>query len=283
MACPHPQEDPIPTTHRTLLLDGRRLRVAIHGDGPPLLLLNGIGGNIEMWAPLVAQLPGRQVLMLDFPGTGASQPLRRVRRMAGLARLVVEVLDALDVPHADVLGYSWGGALAQELARSYPDRVRSLVLAATIPGLGGQPPAPWVLAAMVTPVRYYSPTYLRLISPLVFGTRLRGHEADHRARQDRPPSVRGYSQQLYALTGWSSLPWLRQLSMPTLVLSGEGDPLSPARNGRLLAGRIPGARLRRVPGGHLFLLQQPERGAHLIEDFLGEQDALAGYGARSTT
>ncbi|MCW2613318.1 MAG: poly(3-hydroxyalkanoate) depolymerase [Frankiales bacterium] len=267
---------------QTVTVDGRRIRVAVQGEGPVLLLLNGIGANIEMWAPLVRGLPGRRVVMFDFPGTGASQALRRSRRMSGLARLVADLLEVLDVEQADVLGYSWGGALAQQLAHQHPERVRSLVLAATIPGIGGQPPAPWVVAAMATPTRYYSPRYLRVVSPLIFGTRLSVHDENHSARRERPPTMRGYSQQLFALTGWSSLPFLAKLRVPTLVLSGEGDPLAPARNGRLLARRIRGARLEVVRGGHLFLLQHPVEAARLVHEFLTAQDAARQVDAGST-
>lgn len=96
--------------------------------------------------------------------------------------------------------------------------------------------------------------------------------------------MRGYTQQLFALTGWSSLPFLSKLRVPTLVLSGEGDPLAPARNGRLLARRIRGGRLEVVPGGHLFL-QQPVEASRVVQGFLTEQDDArpAQVATRTTT
>ena len=260
-------------TFQQLDVAGSPVRVAVNGAGPPLLLINGIGANIEMWQPLVSRLPGRQVVMFDFPGTGGSPALRRPARMAVLARLVVSLLDALALPRADVLGYSWGGVLAQELALQSPDRVRSLVLAATTPGLGGQPPAPWVMAAMMTPLRYYSPAYLRLVAPLIYGATVRGGEPHVNARRSGPPSLAGYSHQLYAVSGWSSRRWLDQLRAPTLVLASESDRLAPPRNSRILARQIHGADLQVLPGGHLFLLQQPAEAAAVIADFLGRQDA----------
>jgi poly(3-hydroxyoctanoate) depolymerase len=101
---------------RRLRVGSATHRVATWGQGPPLLLLNGIGGNIEMWEPLALRLPGRQLIMIDMPGTGGSPALRLPLRMSGYAMLVVAVLDQLGIERTDVLGYSWGGALAQQLA-----------------------------------------------------------------------------------------------------------------------------------------------------------------------
>jgi poly(3-hydroxyoctanoate) depolymerase len=252
---------------------GVTVRIATWGQGPPLLLLNGIGANIEMWEAPATWLPGRHLIMVDLPGTGDSRALRMPVRMSGYARLVVRVLDQLGIEHTDVLGYSWGGALAQQLAHTAPNRVRSLVLAATTPGLGGRPPPPWVIALMATPGRYYSRTYLRIIAPIVFGSDPTAADAaSGAARLRRPPSLVGYSQQLYAISGWSSRRWLRRLDVPVLVLTGSRDPLVPQRNAKILSRSIPGAQRRVVDGGHLFLLEQPEEGCQAIGAFLQDQD-----------
>jgi len=241
-----------------------------------------------MWEPLARRLLGRRLIMLDMPGTGASPALPVAMRMTGYARLVVRLLDQLGIEQFDVLGYSWGGALAQQLAHTAPSRVRSLVLAATMPGLGGQPPAPWVIALMATPARYYSRTYLRIVAPLVFGSdpSTAADSASGHARLRRPPTLLGYSQQLYAITGWSSRAWLRGLRLPVLVVAGHHDPLIPRRNGTILSRSIPGARLQVVDGGHLFLLEQPDEGCRVISKFLQEQDhdgAAQCVGVRSST
>jgi pimeloyl-ACP methyl ester carboxylesterase len=268
-----PDMRPWPPSEQHVRVGNTTLRVATWGQGPPLLLLNGIGGNIEMWEGLATRLAGRHLIMIDMPGTGGSPALLAPLRMSGYASLAVGVLDQLGIEQADVLGYSWGGALAQQLARSAPGRVRSLVLAATMPGLGGQPPTPWVMALIATPARYYSQTYLKLIAPVVFGSDpVTADAATGEARRRRPPSLVGYSQQVYAITGWSSMRWLGRLDVPVLVLSGAGDPLAPPRNGRILARAIPGAQLRIVDGGHLFLLERPEEASEAIRVFLQHQD-----------
>lgn len=87
----------------------------------------------------------------------------------------------------------------------------------------------------------------------------------------RPPSTYGYATQLYAVYGWSSIPWLHRLGMPTLVLTGDDDPLVRPRNGRILTCLIPNARLTVLEGaGHLFLLDQTAETADLVDRFLQE-------------
>jgi pimeloyl-ACP methyl ester carboxylesterase len=194
-------------------------------------------------------------------------------RMGALAGVVERLMDESGLDRVDVLGYSWGGGLAQELARRAPDRVRRLVLCATGPGLGGSPPRPLAALMLATPVRYYHPRLLALSVPYIAGGRTgreRGLLAAQAAdRLRRPPDLLGYAFQLYAVSGWSSLPWLHHLTQPTLVVAGEQDPSVPLGNARRLAARIPDARLHVVKGGgHLFLLDEPENVAPTILDFL---------------
>jgi poly(3-hydroxyalkanoate) depolymerase len=256
-------------------IDGLRLRVGIRGTGRPLLLLMGIGANMDMWAPFEEELDAAavQTITVDAPGTGGSTGYRCPRRMSGLARTLVRMLDELGYEDVDLLGVSFGGALAQQLAHQAPGRVRRLVLAATGPGLGGIPGSPRVLWALATPRRYAQPEYFRRIAGRVYGgSARRDPDATLQgslARFTRPPSLVGYLAQLYAIAGWTSVPWLHHLGQPTLVINGDDDPIVPLANGRMLARMIPGARLHVVHGGgHLFLLEQPAEIAGLVTDFL---------------
>jgi pimeloyl-ACP methyl ester carboxylesterase len=172
-----------------------------------------------------------------------------------------------------VLGYSFGGALAQELAHRSPDRVRRLVLCATGPGLGGVPPKPLAALALATPARYYHPRLLALSVPYIAGGRTardpRVLAANAEARLQRPPGPLGYAFQLCAAAGWTSLPWLHTVTTPTLVVAGDDDPSVPVRNAKLLASRLPNAQLHVVAGGgHLFLLDEPESAVPAIDAFL---------------
>jgi pimeloyl-ACP methyl ester carboxylesterase len=232
-------------------VSGDRLRVTITGDGQPLLLIMGLGGNLEMWGPLERELVpvGFRTIAFDAPGTGGSGSPHELRRMDGLADLAANLLDALDEPRVDVLGVSFGGAVAQEFAVRHPKRVSRLVLAATNCGLGSWPGDPWATTLLLSPVGYF------------FRARSR--------RVQKLPTLLGYWSQLYAATGWTSWPWLHKVTQPTLVLSADDDALVPLANGRQLAAGIPKARLEVIRGGdHMFLLHRPAQAARIIARFL---------------
>jgi poly(3-hydroxyalkanoate) depolymerase len=252
---------------------GLRLRVGRRGAGFPLLLIPGIGAHLEMWDPFVGLAGDRELIAFDPPGAGLSERPRLPLSMRGLARVVAGLLDALELERVDVLGYSFGGGLAQEFARRAPDRVRRLVLCATGPGLGGSPPRPLAALMLATPARYYHPRLLALTVPHIAGGRTarepRILAEQAAARLSRPPDPLGYAYQLYAGLGWSSLPWLHRVQHESLIVAGEQDPTVPLRNARLLAARLPHARLHVVKGGgHLFLLDEPHNAGFAIRAFL---------------
>jgi poly(3-hydroxyalkanoate) depolymerase len=242
---------------------------------PPLLLCNGIGAPIEMWSPFRDPL-GHPSIAFDAPGVGESSVPVIPPTMAGVARMVLRALDHFGVPTVDVLGVSWGGALAQELAYRGGDRVRRLVLCATMAGGAPVPGNPKVLAILATPLRYWSPSYLDRVAPALYGPDVVGNPEmmahQRRARFTRAPSGRGYVWQMLALRRFASVLWLHRLRQPTLVLSGGSDPIIPVANGRILAGRIPNGRLEVVEGGHLFLLTHAEEMAARVNAFLDEPD-----------
>jgi poly(3-hydroxyalkanoate) depolymerase len=268
--------------------DGLRLRTSVRGTGRPLLLLTGIGASLDLAAPFERALNpyGIQTISVDAPGTGESASYQRARRMPGLAHTIERTLDALGYQEVDLLGVSFGGILAQQLAHQAPQRVRRLILAATaagVPGLGGVPGSPRALLALATPRRYHSPAHYRRIAGTLYGGQAR-RDPDallhgSLARFTQPPSLRGYVAQLYAISFWTSLPWLWQLRQPTLVLAGDDDPIIPVINGRILTRFLPHARLEIIQGGgHLFLLERPAEIAALVARFvIGEDsDELAG-------
>jgi poly(3-hydroxyoctanoate) depolymerase len=253
------------------------LRVARAGAGAPLLLISGLGANLEMWRPFVRQFHERELIGFDLPGSGQSARARRPMRMRALSAVVTELLDRLGLARVDVLGYSLGGVLAQELAHRAPHRVRRLVLCATTPGIPSVPPNPLVAALMLSPTRYYSRRLAELIVPVIAGGRTARDPAALRAGLDQrlvqPPTPLGYLYQLYSVWGWSSHPWLRRLRQPTLVLHGDQDPVAPLINARWLASSIPAGRLAIVRGGgHLFLFDEPATAVAAIDSFLGSRE-----------
>jgi pimeloyl-ACP methyl ester carboxylesterase len=151
-----------------------------------------------------------------------------------------------------------------------------LILCGTSPGLGGMPPRnPLIIAILSTLYRYYHPRHLAAVTPMLAGGRTRRDPDVQRAqvqlRTANPPGWLPYAMQIYAATGWSSLPWLHRLNNTTLVLTGDDDPIVPVLNARILARVMPNARIHVLPGaGHLFLVDEPESAAGLIEAFLSE-------------
>jgi poly(3-hydroxyalkanoate) depolymerase len=257
---------------------GHRVHVKVTGQGEPLLLIQGLGGSTDQWTPFAQQFPNRQVILFDVPGMGQSSAPCAPVPVPGVAQLAVAVLDELGVEFADVVGYSYGGAVAQQLAYSSPDRVGRLVLAATNCGLGSVPGSYAAMASLATPLRYYSPTYFDRTAAAMYGG-MTGRDLSLRRRmmaerRRHPPSAYGYSMQILGTVGWSSLPFLSRIPHDTLIISGDDDPLIPVVNAEMLARRIPRARLEIVKrSGHLFLWDEAKRLAVRIGRFL---DATPG-------
>lgn len=267
-----------PAKLRRLHVKGTEVRVSVRGEGPALLMFTGIGAPLELWEPFEREMArrGRRLIAIDLPGTGGSPAVLPPRRMRGLVGLALAVLDELGVDEVDVLGVSFGGAVAQEFAHRAPARTRHLVLAATSTGMISIPASPTVLIHLATPLRYWNRDYARRIVGAIYGGRSRTDSWAHdelRARFDRPPSAVGYLGQLWAALGWTSMPWLPRLSVPTLVMTGDDDPIIPTLNGRILAFLIPGAELNVVSGGHLFILEEAADSAATIDEFLDRPSA----------
>jgi poly(3-hydroxyalkanoate) depolymerase len=260
--------------YRFIRIKGIQVRYSVQpgsGDGV-LLLFNGIGASLELLQPFIDELRYTTIVAYDAPGAGASSapgyPWRPRRHVA----LAAALLDTLGYASVDVLGVSWGGMLAQQFAHQYPTRCRRLILAATSPGHIMVPGRLSAMLRMASPLRYISPDYLQSIAGKIYGGSLRTNKlgASQHASRMQPPSTLGYYYQVLSLFGWSSLPWLHKLPQPTLVLAGDDDPIVRLVNARVLAARIPHARLRVVDCGHLFLLTRARVLAPEIEDFLAE-------------
>lgn len=257
---------------------GRQLRVAIKPGirQVPLLLFNGIGANLELTFPFVEALTQTEAIAFDVPGIGGSEPSLLPLRMSGYARVAEEMLKVLGYDgRIDVAGVSWGGVLAQQFAKQYQDRVRRLILAATSPGQIMFPGRLSALRRMATPKRYVSSSYMAKAAPFIYGglVRQKPELIGRHASLIRRPSGRGYMYQLMAGYGFTSLPWLYRLQMPTLIMAGDDDPIMPLANARLLQFMIPKSRLHVVKGGgHLFLVTRAHESASVVERFLKPAD-----------
>ncbi|WP_166741722.1 alpha/beta fold hydrolase [Cumulibacter soli] len=249
------------------------VRVNVTGEGPPLLLVHGLGAGLDLWAPLVSELKGYTVITLDNPGAGASTVPWPPWFMNKYAETLDAVLDELGFDRVDVLGLSFGGMVSQEFAFRYPQRVRRLILAGTTAGIGVTFGNPLALSVLATPLRYYSRSYMAMIAPFLYGgdahagSELVAEQSN--LRHQMRPSIPGYFAQLTTASTFSSFWYLPTLRMPTLVLAGDEDPITNPLTCWVISKRIPDCEYQEIKGGgHLFLMEKPKLSADLIREFL---------------
>jgi len=276
---------PGPPTTRSIVVDGRPLRIDVRpgtGQQPPLLLVNGIGASLELLQPFVDALdPALEVIRFDVPGVGGSPLPSWPYRFTGLCRLLAHLLTALGHDQADVLGISWGGGVAQHFAMFQRQHCRRLVLVSTAPGMLMMPAGPAVLAKMATPRRYLDPAYLGEFAADLYGGTARSDPervSELMHGQNRVGPRRGYLYQLAAGAGWTSLPFLPLIRQPTLILSGDDDPLIPLVNARVMHSLIRRSQLHVYHDGHLGLVTEAAELAPVVSRFLAA--GLPAAGAR---
>lgn len=256
--------------------DGAELAVTVAGDGPWLLLIPGLGATRIVFEPLMGLLtPHFRVAVYDQRGIGASQFTPGPYTTEQLGDDAAAVLDGLASQRAGVLGASFGGMVAQQLAIRHPQRVAALVLAATGPGSAprARDPDPAASAALLgkgarTPEQAY-----RMACTVLYSQRFQTEHPEFIERQvhDRARhavAARAFQAQLAASRAhevWEKLP---SIAAPTLVLHGSEDAVMPLANAELLCERIPGAVLDVFEGaGHLFFHEQPQRTADAVIAF----------------
>lgn len=257
-------------------LTSRRQRSSgvMRNDVPPLLFLNGIGANIETLFPMARAMPDRAFIAIDMPGTGGSPDPMWPYNTYTMSWIIAQLLARLGTGAVDVIGLSWGGALAQHFALQHPACVRKLVLAASAPGMAMVPGDLSVLGAMADPMRSGDPAVMNELFAALYGPAADGiSRADTRKHIARltPPSPIGFACQAMALAGWTSLPALPFLNTPTLILTGTDDAIVPPVNANVLHSAIPRSQLVLIEGaGHLFLLTHMDKSLAAIRAFLDE-------------
>jgi poly(3-hydroxyalkanoate) depolymerase len=263
------------TELRRISLLGHEVRVAVRpgtGAGPPLLLCNGIGASLDLLQPFVDRVDPRiEVVRFDAPGVGGSPNPNVPYNFAMLAWFVGTLMRRLGYDRFDALGISWGGGLAQQLAFQNPRRCRRLVLASTGTGMLMVPARLSVLSKMLTPRRYRDPAYAKAVASELYGGRMRRQPDEVRRvlyEQERLGARSGYYLQLLAGVGWTSLPALRLIRQPTLILVGNDDPLIPVVNARIMQSLMPHASLHVFDDGHLGLLTAADELGPLVSRFL---------------
>jgi pimeloyl-ACP methyl ester carboxylesterase len=263
---------------RTITLpDGVRLEVTELGAGEPLLLICGTSQSHRLWAPLLPALGDKyHVITFNHRGIGNSERGEGPITMTSLADDAAALLDQLGIDRAHVLGWSLGSTVAQELALHHPERVATLVLAATwgrtdafqasvFTGLshpwrtGHRDAALAALGIAYSPELLNSPEFLPLMQQLepLFPT--------------TPTQMATVAEQWDADLAHDALQRLEQITASTLVIAGEQDLLTPAGQGRVVADRIPSARFELFTGpgsSHALLMERPGDFSELVLDHL---------------
>ena len=245
-----------------------------HGSGLPLVLCNGIGASLEVLDALVERVdPDSTVVRFDVPGTGGSPTSVVPYGFPYLAWVLGGVLSKLGIGVVDVLGMSWGGALAQQFALQNPRRCRRLVLVATGTGALMVPARPRILAKMLTPRRFSDKGYAASIAGELYGGTVRTHGDDVArlfAQQLHAGSKIGYLHQLLAGSAWTSLFGLRAIRQDTLTVAGADDPIIPVVNAHIMNALLPHSRLHLHSGGHIDLVNNAAKLAPVVGRFLRE-------------
>lgn len=249
------------------------------GGGPPLLVIMGYGTGAALWGDAYLDRLARafRVIALDNRGTGGSEKRDEAIEIATLADDAAGLLDALGIPSAHVFGVSMGGMIAQELALRHPERLRRLVLGCTHPGGAHAAPAAPEVVALIGPAKGLSPREaVGRIYEAMATAETRRDRTDFLDDMTtrllvRPTPVVTLVRQMEAVRRFDAYDRLPAITAPTLVITGDRDILVPPENSRLLAERIPGARLLIIPGAaHNFFWEAAEESARAVELFLNE-------------
>ena len=243
------------------------------GDGPPLLLIMGLGYARWCWDPIVEPLArSHRVITFDNRGIGESDKPPGPYTAAQMAADAVAVLDGHGVERADVIGTSLGGMIAQELALAHPERIDRLVLACTTPGGDRAAPFParFIELMAEAPAQETRVALRRFVeNALAPGAPIALVDQLYERRLADPPDPAGWQAQAAAGTTYDGYDRVAAIRAPTLVVHGTEDNVVAAANAEILGRLIPNARVELLEGcGHLFFWEQPERFVELVEEFL---------------
>lgn len=265
---------------RTVEVAGRtRLDVTEVGQGEPLLLICGTSQSHRLWAPLLPALAARyRVITYDHRGIGTSDRGEGSISMASLAEDAAALLEELGIDRAHVLGWSLGSTVAQELALAHPERVGTLVLAAT----WGRTDAfqASVFTALSHPWRTGHRDVGLAALGIAYSTELLNSPDFMPMMQQLAPlfpstesQIKTVVEQWDADLAHDALDRLPQITAPTLVVTGEQDLLAPPGQGRVVAEHIPGARFELLTGpgsSHAVFAERPQDFTDLVLDHVTE-------------
>lgn len=253
--------------------NGCRIYWEESGAGDPLLLIMGLGYSLDMWhrtRPAMAE--HYRTVVFDNRGVGKSDVPTGPYAIAQMADDAAAVLDAAGIERTHVYGVSMGGMIAQELTLRHPERVRSLVLGCTsFGGPNSVPAAPPVIQTLMARATMSPEEGVEAMIPFIYGpsTPRARIDEDLAIRRRTFPQAAGYLAQVQGIMAWNCYDRLENIRVPTLVLHGEADQLVPPENGRILARKIPGARLVTFEkASHIYPTDEPEAANREVLRFL---------------
>jgi pimeloyl-ACP methyl ester carboxylesterase len=277
----------------TIRIHGRDLAYVDAGEGPPLLFVHGIGGDWQTWEPVLAPLAARhRVIAVDLPGHGGSAKGAGDYSLGGMANVLRDLMGALDVERATLVGHSLGGGIAMQFAYQYPERCERLVLVSS----GGLGPDVGLLLRLATLPG--SEVFLSLTAPAArsvidfaagagrflrikpaadasFYGRAFAALAEPETRAAFLGTLRGVVGARGQLVDARDRLYLAE-SMPTLIVWGERDAVIPVDHAHAAHEAMPGSRLEVFDdAGHVPQLDDPQRFVATVEAFVAETEPSA--------
>ena len=250
----------------------------IHGDGYPFLLIRGLSSDVYRWPPIFIKEISRyfKVVLFDNRGAGRTDKPDIEYSIKMMADDTIGLMNAMNIEKTNVLGYSMGGSIAQEIVLNYPERVNNLILCGA--GCGG-PKAKVanteVLNLLTFDRKGMTPEQvLRKTLPILFPENfIKSHpeEIEEYIRRSSlaPIPAHSYQRQLGAIANFKSYSRLKNIETSTLIISGKKDILVPSQNSEVLAENISGAKLSLLDEvGHAMFTQKPILLAKVINHFL---------------
>jgi pimeloyl-ACP methyl ester carboxylesterase len=231
---------------------------------PPLLLVHGAGGNLMHWPGELRRLPGHTVVALDLPGHGHSGGATQPQDIGAYAQVIERFANGLRLPGFVLAGHSMGGAIAQEFALHHPQMLAGLVLVAT----GAKLPVPLELLSAIQGDWENAARVLTCWSQGASTGPDMSRIYLQRLRELDPQVLhRDYA----ACKAWDRTGDVGQIRVPTLVICGDADRMTPLQSSLLLDQKIKTSQLVVVPGaGHMVMLERPALVARAVQHFLTE-------------
>jgi pimeloyl-ACP methyl ester carboxylesterase len=267
------------TTPRSVRVGDIDIGYRILGEGEPVVLITGYSATMDMWDPfLIKELSARyRVILFDNRGMGRTTASDRSFSIGLFVEDTVGLMNALGIKKAHVMGWSMGTFIATEMALKYPEKVDKLILYAGNCGWNGKDvikSSPEVSAALMDLSGTREERASRLLGVLFPKQWLEEHPDFTKGlpRPETPPSRDSLERQGAAIGAWAgACDRLGKIAQPTLIITGTEDVVIPPGNSQMMASRIPGSWLIRIPGGHSNMYQYPDLFSRCLIGFLQAQ------------